>query len=646
MTQIAKAFLESLCFASALTKIASPFPLARACFSGQLLTLMSSDSAQIKIETTAASLKDLRSRLLDLSNRNKLLNFKFSERSRTHVRIIDELPDVLFEKLSEGKSLTFKSLPEMEENEPEDEQTDAFLLALEQAREVDEIYRKAAEELNESETFSGKLEEIERDLKNRVRAGLGLSPQEKAPFKSIADYAAAIGLAPSYDMPKPDTGHPLSPAHADRFLQTLLLPDPMERRLSGVYENARISLQEKGVNTLYCALGCLEWFESNDSDRQLFSPLILVPIEIRRELQHGEYRFAIASTGEEPMMNITLAERLHRDFDLALPEFAEEDTAETYFEKAADLATAKKRWGVRRFITVGHFAFARLVMYQDLDPERWPKGRELEQHSIISDLLGGTDGEAPVFADEYDVDNSRVENAVPLLIADADSSQHSAIVDVMEGHNRVIEGPPGTGKSQTITNIIAAALAKGKTVLFIAEKMAALEVVKNRLDHVGLGHFCLELHSTKAKKVDVLDSLKKRDELQSRFRSVSLEEKLAELRALRTQLTHYAETLNRPFGALGKTIQQLLWAEQRTRHFDDKLPQKLQQLRIKNAQDITETSVDRAIERLRALEKVHATLVQEFGSPKEHPWSWLTNHELTPFGVEDLMRALKNCVNL
>ena len=282
-------------------------------------------------------------------------------------------PNVLFEKLCEGKSLTFKSLPEMEENEPKDEQTDTFLLALEQARQVDETYRKAAEELDKSETFSDKLQEIERDLKDRVRASLGWPPREKTPFKSIADYAAAIGLASSYDMPNPDAGQPLSPAHADRFLQTLLLPDPMERRLSGVYENARISLQEKGVNTLYCALGCLEWFESNDSDRQFFSPLILVPVEIRRELQHGEYRFAITSTGEEPMMNITLAERLRRDFDLALPELAEEDTPESYFEKAAHLASIKKRWRIRRFITVGHFAFARLVMYQDLNPERWQK---------------------------------------------------------------------------------------------------------------------------------------------------------------------------------------------------------------------------------------------------------------------------------
>jgi predicted ATP-dependent serine protease len=99
---------------------------------------------------------------------------------------------------------------------------------------------------------------------------------------------------------------------------------------------------------------------------------------------------------------------------------------------------------------------------------------------------------------------------VPLLITEADSSQFAAIADVMDGKNLAIKGPPGTGKSQTITNILAAALAKRMKVLFVAEKMAALEVVKKRLDEAGLGEFCLELHSTKARKQDALESLRKR----------------------------------------------------------------------------------------------------------------------------------------
>ena len=558
------------------------------------------------------------------------------------MRVIDELPNVLAEKLTEGKSLTLISLPELEEDGSDDEHSDEFLLALEQARHADDTYRDSLALIDESERFSGKSGEVERAPKTRVRTELGMPVREKTSFTSSEDHAASLGLEPSYDVPKPDAQGPLSAAHTDRFLQTLLLPDAMERRLSGVYENALIALREKGVNTLYCAFGCLEWLESDSSDRAFFAPLILQPVEMRRELQRGEYRYTIASTGDEPVMNITLAERLRRDFGLGLPVLAEEDTPETYFEKVAEMAEARKRWRVRRFITVGHFAFARLVMYQDLNPEQWPEGRKLEQHGVISDLLGGTDRDEPVFADEYDIDDPRVENAVPMLITDADSSQHSAIMDVMQGHNRVIEGPPGTGKSQTITNIIAAAMAKSKTALFVAEKMAALEVVKNRLDHAGLGHFCLDLHSTKAKKVDLLASLKKRDEIQSRLTPpANLEERLAELRAVRAQLTRYAETLNRRFGVLGKTVQQLLWAEQRTRHIDDDLPQQLRQVRIKNARDISEAAVDKALEKLRAFERIHASLADEFVTPHEHPWSWVNNPLLTPFDVEDLVAALR-----
>jgi Protein of unknown function (DUF4011) len=324
---------------------------------------MESGSSQIRTETTAVLLRDLRSRLLDLSNRNRLLNFRFSERSRTHVRIIDELPDILLGKLAEGKSLTFKSLPEIEEDEAPDEQSDEFLLALEQARREDETYKQVAA-LGESEAFSGRLEEAERELKTRLRSKLGMETREKASAISIEDFARSIGLEPSYDVPKASTDEPLSAAHTDRFLQTLLFPDAMERRLSGVYENYHTALREKGVNTLYCAFGCLEWLESSNSERPFFAPLILQPLEMRRELQRGEYRYAIASTGDEPVMNITLAERLRRDFGIGLPPLTDGETPESYIARIAEIAATKKRWCVRRFIIVGHFAFARLVMYQ------------------------------------------------------------------------------------------------------------------------------------------------------------------------------------------------------------------------------------------------------------------------------------------
>jgi hypothetical protein len=124
-----------------------------------------------------------------------------------------------------------------------------------------------------------------------------------------------------------------------------------------------------------------------------------------------------------------------------------------------------KRWRVRRFVTVGLFSFSRLVMYHDPDPERWPEQKALHRHPVLVELLGGSDRSQALYAADYEGDRPQIAAKVPLLITDADASQFSAIVDVMDGKRLAIKGPPGTGKSQTITNIIAAALAKGLTAL-------------------------------------------------------------------------------------------------------------------------------------------------------------------------------------
>ena len=136
----------------------------------------------------------------------------------------------------------------------------------------------------------------------------------------------------------------------------------------------------------------------------------------------------------------------------------------------------------------------------------------------------------------------------------------------MDKKNIALRGPPGTGKSQTITNIIAAALDKGLRVLFVADKMAALDVVKERLTSAGLGDFCFELHSTRSRKKELLGSLETRLEIQNKFQPPKqLESSLEELEKLRAQLTDYVTVINKEFGITGKTIHRVLWAEQCTR---------------------------------------------------------------------------------
>jgi len=137
-------------------------------------------------------------------------------------------------------------------------------------------------------------------------------------------------------------------------------------------------------------------------------------------------------------------------------------------------------------------------------------------------------------------------------ILDADSSQQQAIEGVKAGKNLVIEGPPGTGKSQTIANIIAEFLARGKKVLFVSQKMAALEVVKKRLDNNGLGDFCLELHSRKTNKDEVIKELVRVLEMQKKP-DHSHDEEIARLEKIKIELNSYVKDIHTPFGNLDMT---------------------------------------------------------------------------------------------
>jgi len=206
-------------------------------------------------------------------------------------------------------------------------------------------------------------------------------------------------------------------------------------------------------------------------------------------------------SGEDIETNLSLVEKLRRDFGIEMPLLDDDDTPESYFAKFEEILKLKKRWRIRRQITLALVSFGKLLMYRDLDPRTWPAAHNISKHPLVRDLFEGTKSSNIELAEEYPIDAPELKREVPHLIRDADSSQHSALIHALRCQNLVIEGPPGTGKSQTITNLIAAALATGKAVLFVSEKLAALEVVRKRLDDAGLGLFCLELHSHKTKKV-------------------------------------------------------------------------------------------------------------------------------------------------
>ncbi|MDO8749941.1 MAG: DUF4011 domain-containing protein [Dehalococcoidia bacterium] len=593
-------------------------------------------------QRTAKVVADLRLRLLDLTNRNRLLNATFSDRSASHVRVIDELPDTLHQKLIDGKALSFRALPEPPD-EPHDERSENFQKELDAARVSDIDYLEAMGQLQEDDDSSAKIARIERTLKDRVRQTLGLPPRPNRENRTPAEQAGFSGLDPSFDLPSTSTAGQ-KPGYADNLVQTLLYPDQLVRRLARIHQSVQTALSETGVNTLNAAFGYLEWYESDSSDQRLFAPLLLHPLVMERTLVNSEYKFKITSTGDDSDTNLTLRERLRRDFALELPELEEDETPEQYFARVDTLISSQKRWRVRRFVTIGIIAFDRLVMYQDLDPSNWPEDRSLDAHQILVELLAGADRSGSPFAQDYDVDLPQIASKVPLLITDADSSQFSAIVDVMDGKNLAIKGPPGTGKSQTITNIIAAALAQGKKVLFIAEKMAALEVVKSRLEHVGLGDFCLELHSTKTRKTEVINSLKKRLDKRPLPPPAALADAIKEQEQLRAQLTRYADLINQPFGATGKTLHDLFWAAVRARERKAELglPVTLDTTLLEGANDFSSFYADRSRAALDALQKVTVPLSGE-GSPEHsHPWAGVRAAGLSPFDQDEFVKALQD----
>jgi hypothetical protein len=455
--------------------------------------------------TALFALENLRTHLLDLSVRNRLLSYRHGRTG--NLRTVDELPDQLYESLLSEQELRFLPIPE-----PTREQLlEAGYIQLDQ--------------------------KTDQEVQNK-----------KSP--SAEEWARWLGIQTSYELPESSGSSATPQKHRDKSVQTLLFPYELETRLRDLRAKAETAIEETGANIFYLALGFLEWFESPESDTSRLAPLVLVPVRLakgRLNRQMGTYEYTIAYSGEDILPNLSLREKLRRDFGLALPEFDDNAKPEQYFTAVRDLiAPNQPRWSVRRYATVALLNFSKLLMYLDLDVTRWPVDKSIATHSIVKSFFErgesfnpGDDG----FPEEDNIDDlPEIHERYP-LIDDADSSQHSALVDAIKGENLVIEGPPGTGKSQTITNLIAAALAHGKRVLFVAEKLAALEVVKRRLDKAGLGEFCLELHSHKTQKRKLLDDIEFR--LQRKWRQpTDIEADIARFEELKNKLRRHAEQIN------------------------------------------------------------------------------------------------------
>jgi very-short-patch-repair endonuclease len=329
-------------------------------------------------------------------------------------------------------------------------------------------------------------------------------------------------------------------------------PKELDTRLLATYYTSRASIEEQGVNTLYIALGMLQWRDPAAPDDTHLAPILLIPVELER--QSASAGFRVRYSGDDVSPNICLPEFL-KQFNVTLDASTESDDfdLDEYFDRFSAAIPNQNAWSIdREHIALGFFSFSKFLMYRDLDPETWPTPDNLLTHDILQKLLGNNSfaGDGSDLTDESFLDDTITQDELSNVV-DADSSQTLAILDTASGRSMVIQGPPGTGKSQTIVNLISDALVKGKKVLFVSEKRAALEVVKRRLDKIGLGRACLELHSNKAKKKEVIADLKNTADLHVPNWSPRAADK-STLSTARNKLNEYCRAVNTPVGASGE----------------------------------------------------------------------------------------------
>lgn len=344
----------------------------------------------------------------------------------------------------------------------------------------------------------------------------------------------------------------------DTRLQTTETAAALQNRLLNTYYAARTSLEEQGVNILFLTLGMLKWYEKDNGKELRQAPLILIPVSLERS--SARERFRLRYTGSEVEMNLSLQTKIRAEYGITLPDMPEADeiAVTDYIEMIASSINGMPDWEViTDAVELGFFSFGKLMLYHDLDSDGWPADEQPADHPILQSLFGDgfREGASEIPEDVF-IDTETPAHELHQVV-DADGSQLLAMLAVQEGRNLVIQGPPGTGKSQTITNLIANAVGEGKKVLFVAEKMAALEVVKRRLDSIQLGDACLELHSHKANKKELHQELRRTLEL-GKPAILQLQQEVTLLNDYRKELNEYSIAVNTPVGESNITPHQIM----------------------------------------------------------------------------------------
>ena len=542
-------------------------------------------------------------KLLDLSKRNKMINSNFQLRSKVHFKIIDEIPDLLYRKLKED--MEFKPLPPLD-NEPTDENTHQFKKEIFIAKNTDQEYIKNIQsiEQKQEDNLNEAHEKVLRQLKDRVRIKLGM-PSRSTKDTPIEEHCKKYGLDPNFDLLRPDDNSKNNPKWNDKKIQTLMLPDTLNKYMDSIYKKYNFFIKETGVNPLFFCFGFLEWTESQNSDHKFYSPILIFQAVLNKKKRKN---FSVSGAGNELNINQALNEKLKRDFSIELPELkeTEDNQIDIYLEEVRKKISVNHNWKVKNWVSFGLYPNQNMVIFKDmrLIAESETTGGPLEK--ILLGKISGVNG-----LGEYNIDDIKYQKEISALIESADASQHSAILDVLKGKDIVIKGPPGTGKSQTIVNIISSLISKGKKVLFVAQKQAALDVVKNKLQANGLDNYILEVFSIKANKKNVIESIKYRLHMDPPFEtSQNFETKSKKFYEIKKNLNSYSDLMSKKFKNTEFTAHDIIWRY--------KPSEELRFFEIKNVESISEDTIKKHIRDLNGIKKIYQE--NNLKSLKENPF--------------------------